>query len=41
MPTLRIERTDVPAPSGGVLPVFVFGIAAALAVPFAEEGTRQ
>ena len=41
MPTLRIERTDAPAPSGGVLPVFVFGIAAALAVPFAEEGARQ
>lgn len=41
MPTLRIERTDAPAPSGGVLPVFVFGISAALAVPFAEEGPRQ
>lgn len=41
MPALRIERTDAPAPSGGVLPVFVFGIAGALAVPFAEEGARQ
>jgi hypothetical protein len=40
MPALRIERTDAPAPSGGVLPVFVFSISAALAVPFAEEGVR-
>lgn len=40
MPALRLERTDAPAPSGGVQPVFVFGISAALAAPFADEGAR-
>jgi Tfp pilus assembly protein PilN len=40
VPGVRVERIDSPTPSGRVLPVYVFGISAALASPFAEEGGR-
>jgi Tfp pilus assembly protein PilN len=40
MPAVRLERIDAPAPAGGVVPVYLFNVSAALASPFAEEGAR-
>jgi len=38
-PTLRIERTEAPAPAGGSLPVYLFAISGTLAAPLADEGS--